>query len=49
MVTSMEDFAPTPPPHSHTLSVNTVHKEGGEGEGGQREGTVEGQKYTSKV
>ncbi len=28
--------------------VYTVDWEGGEGEGGQREGTVEGQQYTSK-
>jgi hypothetical protein len=39
-----------PPPHSHTLSVYTmvytVHWEGGEGGGGQREGTVEGQHST---
>ncbi len=40
---------PTPTPHSHALSVYTVHKEGGEGGGGQREGTVEGQQYTSIV
>ncbi len=40
-----------PPPHSQTLSAYTVHWEGGEGEGGQREGTVtvEGQQYTSIV
>jgi hypothetical protein len=41
------DYSPqyisNPPPHSHTLSVFTVHWEGGEGGGGQREGTVEGQ------
>jgi hypothetical protein len=36
------------PPHSHTLSAYTVHWEGGGG-GGQREGTVEGQQYTSIV
>jgi hypothetical protein len=41
-----------PPPHSHTLSVYTVHLvwEGGEGGGGQREGrgaTVH--KYSSFV
>jgi hypothetical protein len=35
--------------HSHTLSVYSVHWEGGEGEGGQRDGTVEGQQYTSKL
>jgi hypothetical protein len=40
---------PPSPPHSHTLSVYTVHWEGGEGEGGQREGTVEGQQYTSTI
>jgi hypothetical protein len=37
-------YISTPPPTvSHTLSVYTVH---GEGEGGQREGTVEGQHST---
>ncbi len=36
-----------PPPPSHTLSVYTVHWEGGGG--GQREGTAEGQQYTSIV
>jgi hypothetical protein len=39
---------PQPPSHSHTVTyvcmyVCTVHWEGGEGEGEQREGTVEGQ------
>ncbi len=34
-------------PHRHTLSAFTVHCEGGGG--GQREGTVEGQQYTSIV
>jgi hypothetical protein len=38
-----------PPPHRHTLFVYTVHWEGEEGGGGQREGTVEGQQYTRKV
>jgi hypothetical protein len=37
------------PPHSHTLSVYTVLREGGEGGGGQRECTVEGQQYTSTI
>jgi hypothetical protein len=42
---------PTPPPTvTHCLYLlYTVHWEGGEGEGGQREGKVEGQQYTSKV
>jgi hypothetical protein len=31
------------------LSLYTVHWEGGEGGGGQREDTVEGQQYTSKA
>jgi hypothetical protein len=38
-----------PPPTSHTLSVKNVHWEGEEGVGGQREGTVEGQQYTSTL
>ncbi len=42
-------YISTQPHHSHTLSVYTVHCEGGEGEGGQREGTVEGQQYTSNL
>jgi hypothetical protein len=42
-------FQHPPTPHSHTVSVYAVHWEGGEGEGGQREGTVEGQEYTSIV
>ncbi len=40
-----------PPPPSHTLSVYTVHWEGEEGEGGQREGKYRGNstkvKYSS--
>ncbi len=42
-------FQHSPPPHSHTLSVYTVQCTLGRGEGGggQREGTVEGQQYTS--
>jgi hypothetical protein len=41
-----------PPPHRHTLFVNTVRLlwEGGGGGGGQREGTkVEGQQFTRGV
>jgi hypothetical protein len=55
MVHSTLQHPPTPPQsprtleYSHTLAVYTVHWEGGEGEGGQREGTVEGQHYTSRV
>jgi hypothetical protein len=48
MVHSTFKLPPTPPPHPrHTLFVYTVHWEGGEGGGGQREATVEGQQYTS--
>ncbi len=40
---------PPPPPQSHTVcTVYTVHWERGEGEGDQREGSVEGQQYTLK-
>jgi hypothetical protein len=45
--TFQRDFNTTPPPHSHTLSVYTVHWEGGSRS--LREGTVEGQQYTSTL
>jgi hypothetical protein len=39
-----------PPPHSHCLySIYCTLGRGGGGRGGQREGTVEGQQYTSIV
>jgi hypothetical protein len=50
MVHSTFQHPHTPPPHSHTMSTYTVHWEGGgDGGGGQREGTVVGQQYTSII
>jgi hypothetical protein len=37
------------PPQSHCLYKLYIGKGGGKGGGGQREGTVEGQQYTSIV
>ncbi len=50
MVHSTFQHPPPTPPHSNTLftCVYTVHWEGGDGEGGQREGAVEGQQYMHK-
>jgi hypothetical protein len=49
MVHSTFQHSP-PPPQSPIICIYcTVHWEGGEGGGGQIEGTVEGQQYTSKV
>jgi hypothetical protein len=48
MVHSTFQYPPIPPPQSHTVCIFCTWR-GGEGEGGQRDGTVEGQQYTSKV
>jgi hypothetical protein len=47
MVYTTIQHPPTPPPPSQTLSVYTVHLVFFGGGGGQREGKVEGQQYTS--
>jgi hypothetical protein len=48
MVHSTFQHLPTPP-QSHTVCIYVLYIGKGGGEGGQREGTVEGQQYKSKV
>jgi hypothetical protein len=47
---TIQQHTSPPPPVTHTVCINSTFSLGrGEGGGGQREGKVEGQQYTSIV